>query len=544
MTCTYVVLPTRDPATVIFPTERNSNRSCQFSADELTYTWGDKDYCIWHLPEAAKREWNDSQREDFQKRLTQSIEELGSAGSNQFNMAGVTFPKGTTGFAAKQLPKIDFSRATFLGFVSFSRTQFLGPAIFESAVFENVAFDHTTFDEDAEFIESQFVYGVTFERVEFKKRVDFQGSEFKVNAIPNFKYAAFKGDAQFFDSEMDSPNFEGASFEQRAYFACSYLYGSWATFQGVRFNGSTTFESTRFTNASFSGATFRHEARFDGSADAKADCYIGESRWRGARFESDVSFLNREFRASADFSGATFSVAPIFHGSKLHQSMIFPAEQYFEDILSEHAAGAYRTLKLGMASFKARHEEGMFFTLEQRSLQRAAIGPVVEDIKRRFRKVLRVDAKLPDDLRSYIATQRFGTRRSAIDGVPQVAPMTIPDALLSWLYDKVADFGRSAWRPLGILIVLQVLFGTIFVCIASPPFSPKWPINWGLIFGGIKFSAEQVVRPFLVWGVPSRQLFKDGAGGLVLALSTLDSIASLALVGLSLLGLNWRFKRD
>ena len=47
----------------------------------------------------------------------------------------------------------------------------------------------------------------------------------------------------------------------------------------------------------------------------------------------------------------------------------------FEDTQSNHAARAYRTLKLAMGDVRARNEEAMFYALEQDALQSRRLAP-------------------------------------------------------------------------------------------------------------------------------------------------------------------------
>ncbi len=146
------------------------------------------------------------------------------------------------------------------------------------------------------------------------------------------------------------------------------------------------FDQTVFCGANFS------------STKQTTESFEFPISFRGCVFSDYANFKNRRFRNTADFEGAEFQVAPLFHGSELHQHTVFTDVRF--DILSKDAESAYRALKLAMNKHHAHAEEMMFFRLEMQA-------------------------------------RRYKTKW--------------PGKALYWLYELCSDYGQSIARPAGIL---------------------------------------------------------------------------------------------
>jgi hypothetical protein len=211
--------------------------------------------------------------------------------------------------------------------------------------------------------------------------------------------------------------------------------------------------------------------------------------------------MNREFLGRADFSGCTCKVAPEFHGTKIHEAIVFPSERYFLDTSSQRAPSAYRTLKLRMENARARNEEAMFFALEQRS-------------------------------------------RRSVPGM-----MSRMGRAASWAYDKSLRYGQSFGRALLWLGGAWLLFGVAFAIWESPPRS--WCVcDWhgpvlGVLGHGLTFSLAQIANPFGIWRATeaSLQCITSFTRWLQWA-ATAESIICAAFVALVILALRWQFKRE
>ena len=292
------------------------------------------------------------------------------------------------------------------------------------------------------------------------------------------------------------------------------------SFTGATFSGATFSGAALFPEATFSGAALFPEATFSGAASfSTEETFVGAiarqgavlpelgldfnyARFRDALFNGSADFTNRHFKMPTDFSGGCFAKAPAFHQCKLHQdtdfagrefSLKFDADPTIAKREAGEAARAFRTLKLSMEEVRSRQEEAMFYALEQRA--RRASG--------------------------------------------ELKPFPW---LLSWLYDKVSDYGRREGRPLLVLLAVSMLFGCSywFWSQKMAPFE-----NLGLLTHPAaitNFTFDQLISPFRVWR--SERVQMDSEWHLVLLLLTsLQTILSTILIALGVLAIRWRFRR-
>jgi uncharacterized protein YjbI with pentapeptide repeats len=282
-------------------------------------------------------------------------------------------------------------------------------------------------------------------------------------------------------------------------------FGS-SALEGELILGKTQVEkSTRFDRVSFGPTStfekciFNGEAWFIGSeADipGTGNCFHAVS-FAGAEFRDRAVFINRHLKAAADFRHCTFARAPEFHGADIHQAVQFPDESAFSDTTSENAAASYRTLKLAMEQNRARHEEAMFFALEQKSLRNTS-------------------------------TQ-----------------ITRLDWFASWTYETVARYGQSYARPLAGLGISWFVFSAAYAILMTGPLD-VCALTWAVVGRAMMISLEQIVNPFWIWRKTQVEI-EDVVGihtDSVKLLATLESVISVAFVALVILGLRWRFKRE
>jgi len=343
---------------------------------------------------------------------------------------------------------------------------------------------------------------------------DFESAAFRQNA--DFESAAFNENGDF-----NSANFDG-----------------YVDFESATFAGYADFDFATFGQAvNFRSVTFGDDANFTAPVD-RAKATLRASCWERAGFRNDAIFENRIFIGAGEFEGATFHKAPRFHGCTLHQAVRFPTEDHFRDTRSPEAEQAYRTLKLAMAAMKARGGEGMFFTLEQRSLRNVAIDVYSHRLSSFRRDVMSRFTRRPRDS----ASDATETSSSQVR-----APMRLHEITLSWLYDSLSEFGRNAVRRAWVVIALWAMASVAYAAIAGGPVDLRAPIDAQLLEHSAAFSLEQVLRPLYVWGSNAGTLYRDINVQIPLPvklLASLQSVLSLALISLSLLALNWRFKRD
>ena len=335
-----------------------------------------------------------------------------------------------------------------------------------------------------------------------KKTADLTGVAFPVNVsfagftkdkpFPRvcFIKAAFSGGANFGEAA-----FSGAADFSEAAFSRGANFGEAAFSRAANF-GEATFSG----NANFREAAFSSDAYFSGAADFSggADEEAPSRKFRIADFADVVfkgraDFFNRRFLDTARFTKTIFHVAPEFHNAELRQDTDFTGAT-FEDTSKEHAARAYRTLKLAMGNIGARNEEAMFYALEQKSLRDS----------------------MDKSLRNLMSNKGFVW-------------------LLTLLYERTADYGRSVVRPLGWLVGVTVVFWFCYALAAAAP---------GAAFD---FAMAQLFRPFSVWiplkaaGAPEAAVFATPPL-LLKFLATLQSVISLGLLTLFILAVRRRFR--
>ena len=118
--------------------------------------------------------------------------------------------------------------------------------------------------------------------------------------------------------------------------------------------------------------------------------------------------------------------------------------------------------------------------------------------------------------------------------------------VLSWLYDKSAEYGHSYGRALAAFLIFQ--FVAVFGYAAL---SDRLHLLYGAYDGRVfAFTVAQLLKPFELYAPeqpdPSAafQIVPNPPDGWWLALTTMHSLVSFALLALFLLALRWRFRRD
>lgn len=334
-------------------------------------------------------------------------------------------------------------------------------------------------------LKKKTLHGANFDSAVFCGDADFESSTFTRTA--SFSDAIFANLASFSGAKFSSlAIFQGAFFQHSANFQrCEF--GDWANFAYVRID-----DVTDFRNAKFAASTDFRSPRLPEHSQ------FWFALFSDTTFADEVDFVNRVFLTGADFEGAKFFVAPKFHGCTFHEATIFPNESAFLDRSDKRAPAAYRTLRLAMEKQSSRREAGMFYALEQASLRNAS---------------------------EELAKHQW---------------------LMSWLYEKVSDYGRNAIRPLVWLLAVTILFAWIYGLYGGEPFRVSSKVDWQRVGQAATFSLEQIVQPGGVWREMTRDLF-DGridVPSLIRWVCTLQSIVSVALISLSLLAIRWQFKRE
>lgn len=458
------------------PSSCGVSDECYFSQHELIEFEG-QSWCQFHLPSVPKKiewlkhRWGDSYLTKFNDEIFAKIESDRDA-----LLVGVVFPGDIDfGLHAKQVGQIQgfvLAGSVFHGNTSFrdivipgrpgDLSVMGGMADFTGVTFNGtVDFRNTTFAE-AYFVKTRFSNGSTFARAQFGRFAHFDKAIFQNNV--DFRDACFFEGAIFSDAEFQNSEtyFERTEFKTFANFYNTKFFGA------AWFSGSGSFDELN--------GSFRHVS------------------FAGVEFRGPADFSDRCFTRRTDFSKAKFQQAPKFFGSQLHQETKFQDAEFF-DISSESAVEAYRTLKVAMASTKARDDEGRFFALEQKSLRKRKDTPIL--IK-----------------------------------------------LLSTLYEATSDYGRSPE-----LLIKTFLFVTAIFTIGYYVLGQFYgPVGWQEAFS---LSTAQIFKPFeIIVGIPKYaenswvELVLSDYPGLLRIACGLQSLLSVIFIALFLLALRWRFMRE
>lgn len=201
----------------------------------------------------------------------------------------------------------------------------------------------------------------------FPDHIDFAKRFYETNlTAANFSNCYFNRGA----------NFSGITFSESTSFE-SAEFKSITSFKGSNFQDLALFQATHFSSsADFSGVVFKGPFVFVGQdIDENIEGTVVNSiTFSEAIFKGFVDFSDRSFRSPANFEFSNFSVAPIFHGAKLHQGTSFRGTS-FADFESEHAPESYRTIKQAMETVRDLGGMAKFYAYEQKSIRHQSDTP-------------------------------------------------------------------------------------------------------------------------------------------------------------------------
>ncbi len=457
------------------------------------------------------------------------LEEAGANFADQVfpeavHFAGYIFP-GPVSFAGCVFSGgASFDEARFEAAAHFARTRFEAPASFKRAAFSGIAdFDEAVFSADAAFDHAHFamasdgplVASARFSRTTFEARADFREAAFAGNA--KFSRARFNGGMRFDEARFSgAADFAGVSAGGIAGFAKT-LFAANASFADadmaeetrfaeVRFDGDATFERTRFGggallrgaafagNAAFDGATFDGEACltgcvFSGPASFSDARFKGEADFAGARFAAPVRFHHVRFGAPASFETASFSASADFSGLRtdgvltLCGAAFASAPDFLNTRLNQPPRLETMRIHAPMRRFRRWRGTGQrdprpwLFRLMAvaRDAQEAARFRQLRHLARAGLDHEREGAFYADEIRA----SRFWRHRPLGRGAGRF--------WLGWVYGGVANFGRSALRPLLIWALTVFAFALVYLALrevpapyAAVPAFPAWPdaMSW------------------------------------------------------------------
>lgn len=390
----------------------------------------------------------------------------------------------------------EFVRTHFAGGARYDEAEFQAEANFEGALFEGTVgllktrfvnaakFNQTQFRGEARFPEAEFLKSVTFEDATFETKAQFRLARFGGEA--GFQKARFGDDVRFNEAQFgDTITFDEARFSGKADFdRCGFAAA--AHFGGARFHGDAVFNLVTFEQeATFTAARFRDSVSFDEtafSADAKFDQANFKSRasFRQAVFSGTADFTAIQARSAFVLAGARFSQVPSFLVASLaepprfdHMMVADPmrlSPQWADKALGDPRPHLLRRMKVcGDADYSARYRRLRQLAVQTQDNERVQWFFAQEVRCRRFWR-----------------DKPFGPGKAKF--------------WIGWAYGGISNFGRSMLRPLGLWVLLNLIFtvfylsarqASYFTSAPGPvtkgvPLFPVWPEQGGF-WGTVQF---------------------------------------------------------
>jgi hypothetical protein len=508
---------------------------CKFRFSEVELETGSR--CVLHTSPDDDASWGAARTPLVQQALNSVIARCAAAKA-PLHLVGVVIPRDVS-FGAGELPELIVRDSQFGGGGHFSGTIFAAHVRFAQCTFRgDTSFSGAQFKGEFDF-QATAGAALDFSKVRFDRSVSIKiatrGGKHTINfneircgdsftlvpagnlaTILEFKNATlggrFRAEGEYSAGVdcsssrfVDKVSFagqvrkrftaKGCHFQSDADFRGAVLWST-ADFSETRFDDRARFVCQFGGHVLFDDCTFEKQADFSapGGAD-DSNAALSAIGFQRTRFRGPVSFTNRTFTSTTNFSGCEFFEAPEFHGATLHQDTRLPLIHAFKNRASENAAAAYRTLRQAMEANNARREEAMFYALEQNTLRR----------------------------------------------IP--GQQTRWENVASALYDGVSAYGVNFWRPIAWLVVTMLLFGVMYALWISWPVALSSQFDGERLAKGLVFSLQQVVNPFWVWRTPELPLATEWPNTLKVV-ATLESLLTTGLFALSLLALRWRFKRE
>ena len=334
--------------------------------------------------------------------------------------------------------RTNFSAALFRGFATFSDARFSGPASFSDARFSGHAY----------FSDAQFSGPTFFSRAQFSGAADFSDAEFIGDAT--FLNARFSGEAFFLNARFsDSASFFAAQFSDHATFFRVH----------IKENASLKFNKSIFGHPSdLSKSVNFGQARFEGPVAFEDVTFHGPTSFRAMFSNLSFRLENTSFALLPDFREVRIAHRPELDGMRIKDPFIeyeiaedderpenlpkeWPTGWHDPRPLNEPAPRWWRVLSL----------------LPRVSLNRMAYAPDPDAVAK-FRALRGLAMQANDHEQEMAAfagelrAQRF-REHSPFDFRKGFAGRF----WVGFLYQHIANFGRSFWRPLELWLGLTVV---------------------------------------------------------------------------------------
>ncbi|WP_281684835.1 pentapeptide repeat-containing protein [Thalassobaculum salexigens] len=287
------------------------------------------------------------------------------------------------------------------------------------------------------------------------------------------------------------------------------IFSTGADFRGVKFYSYTNFTETTFaTAANFGWASFLNdanfrEARFSADVDFSVASFLANAEFGWVEFLAGVDFIEARFAANAEFYNVSFSSNTLFNlatfsGGADFREANFLSDASFNRVAMESVWQMEKARISGSLSVQGADIRGhVYFThigfrvppdLISTAFKQppSFLGSTfkypcanrfwgkcsVEDGEARFRRLKQLAADTHDhelELRLFALetkAKRFHTLKPA-------DPRHWPGLVLNFGYGWVSDFGQSALRPLGwLLLTVGAAFAAFWS--AAPAATSLW----------------------------------------------------------------------
>ena len=381
---------------------------------------------------------------------------------------------------------------SFRGLKTGEKVEFSNCTFGNNTSFTKIGNRHTAFGKRNTF--SQITLGEKSDLTDCKFGIGFRFSSGNIGSECNFSGVKFGSKTKFQEVQIFRTSFSGSKFENQATFSkCKFHFKT--DFSNLTFSKTTKGEAPlSFDGSEFNGNTDFQGSTFSGPVSFK-ESYFNQVDFSECVFSKSAIFLNRNFKESTSFRESVFEIAPQFHGATFHQDTDFTDSKFndVESVKPARATASYRTLRHAMEQYRSRRNQAIFYSLEMRAARKT--GEV-----KGFAKYLSI------------------------------------------LNDWFSEYGLSVDRPIWWFLGINVGFAGIYHLVGSIYGNNQW-------FPYIRFTMEQIVRPFYVWTgafKPSDILncIWSDVSEIFQILATFQSVFSIGLIALFLLSVRRQFKMD
>jgi len=356
-----------------------------------------------------------------------------------------------------------------------------------------------------------------FKKMNYPKIIsDFSGHDFTKNPV-DFSNFIFHGPVNFSNCRFSNANFRNAEFRSGdANFSGAEFYGGNTDFSSVEFSGGEVlFDDVKFCG----GQVTFVQAKFNGGYAnfERAQFTGGDAKFWKTSFTDTALFIKATFHHNADFSQANFESASVFKNASF---------KHVPDFRYSHMK-VHFSLHGMEVGFNRRK------TIKCCKIFPCKIAPTRDDVDK-FRRLKELAANSKDHEREQdffakeLMSKRFYEQKNFLA------------LLLSFLYEKISDFGRSISIP-GMFFLNIWLWWSLLFYICSTA-------TTATIEHGLRLSAS-VMMPFsasakAAFTESKKALFGDPAnlGFLFDATVIFQGLLSLICVFLIGLALRNRFR--